>query len=78
MAQQARPFELKCEDAIAQNRSFTQTVSGQQQTISVVTAKQVLDYRAKLNVPTLEGFALLDIATQLQLAATLPLFTPVP
>jgi hypothetical protein len=78
MAQAARPFALKCEDAVAQNRSFTATVDGQQETISVATAGQVLNYRKKLNVPTREEFELLPISNQLQLAATLPLFTPAP
>jgi hypothetical protein len=75
MAQAPRPFALKCEDCIAQNRSFTQTVDGEQQTITVTTAQQVLDYRQKLNVPTREEFGVLPISNQLQLAATLPLFT---
>lgn len=68
-------FLVRCERAISQNRSFTATVSGQQQTIEVDTAQQVLDYFNKLSVPTREDFGTLPITNQLQLAATLPLFT---
>jgi hypothetical protein len=68
-------FLIRCGRAVAQNRSFTATVDGQQQTIEVAQAQQVLDYFDKLNVPTREQFTELPITNQLQLAATLPLFT---
>lgn len=68
-------FLVRCGRAVAQNRSFTATASGQQQTIEVDTAQQVLDYFDKLSVPTREAFGELPITNQLQLAATLPLFT---
>jgi len=68
-------FLIRCGRAVAQNRSFTATVDGQQQTIEVAQAQQVLDYFDRLNVPTREQFTELPITNQLQLAATLPLFT---
>ncbi|MGI4862464.1 MAG: hypothetical protein ACRYFZ_00960 [Janthinobacterium lividum] len=68
-------FLVRCGRAVAQNRSFTATVADEQQTIEVETAQQVLDYFDKLNVPTREEFNDLPITNQLQLAATLPLFT---
>ncbi len=67
-------FLVRCGHAVAQNRSFTATVDGQQQTIEVATAAQVLAYFDKLSVPTREQFSELPITNQLQLAATLPLF----
>lgn len=71
-----KPLMLRCEDAVAQNRSFTASVNGAQTTIDVDTAKQLLAYRSKLSRPAREGFDTLSTSNQLQLAATLPLFTP--
>jgi hypothetical protein len=68
-------FLIRCGRAISQNRSFTATVSGEQQTVEVDTAQQLLDYLEKLSVPSREEFGALPITNQLQLAATLPLFT---
>lgn len=68
-------FLIRCGHAVAQNRTFTATVEGEQQTIEVDTAQQVLEYLEKLSVPTREQFGELPITNQLQLAATLPLFT---
>lgn len=71
-----KPLMLRCEDAVAQNRSFTASLSGVQTTIDVDTAKQLLAYRNKLSRPAREEFDTLSNSNQLQLAATLPLFTP--
>lgn len=68
-------FLLRCLRAVAQNRSFTATVAGQQTTVEVDTAQQVLAYFDKLSIPSREQFGTLPITNQLQLAATLPLFT---
>lgn len=69
------PLMLRCENAVAQNRSFTASVDGTQTTITVEEAKQLLAYREKLARQTREEFDALPITNQLQLAATLPLFT---
>jgi hypothetical protein len=68
-------FLTRCGRAVSQNRSFTATVADEQQTIEVDTAKQVLAYFDKLSTTTREEFTALPITNQLQLAATLPLFS---
>ena len=68
-------FLTRCGQAVKQNRSFTASVAGQQQTVEVETAQQVLNYFDKLSIATREEFTALPITNQLQLAATLPLFT---
>ena len=70
-----KPFLIRCGQAVAQNRSFTATVGGQQQTVEVDTAKHVLAYFDLLSVATRSNFSDLPITNQLQLAATLPLFS---
>jgi len=69
------PFLIRCGQAVAQGRSFTATVDGQQLTVEVATAQQVLDYFGLLNVASRARFGALPITNQLQLAATLPLFS---
>ncbi len=71
-----KPLMLRCEDAVAQNRSFTASVDGTQTTITVDESKQLLAYREKLIRASREDFDALPYTNQLQLAATLPLFTP--
>ena len=66
---------LRCEAAVAQNRSFTASVDGVQTTITVEQSIQLLAYRDKLSRPAREEFDALPYTNQLQLAATLPLFT---
>lgn len=67
-------FLLKCGQSVALNQDFIVVVEGEETTVVVATAAQAVGYFDKLNVPTRADFQALPITTQLQLAATLPLF----
>lgn len=74
MDTQPEEFLLRCGQSVALNQDFIIRVENEEITVEVATAAQAIGYFDKLNVAARLAFQELPINTQLQLAATLPLF----